>query len=468
MPRNIYLYHLDYEVQTLFGLDDFRQVSQQKVYKESENILKVAILLCDGELILPASNYFESDLGFNLLNSMDLSKHTDDVLFNMISSSYSLSELLEKKQVEHGNNIDRVGYHYADFINPVGEVYLPGILSKRKQSASVDIKRAWMDNEGREKLAKQIFVTFPKVYSAGKLEQAIGDVPEKLGERAYIGRYITPFFDPMISNRKSFENLINCFITKEYIRSFLDEFNAAFITDIPLFRAECILPQDDKYEKISYVEYRRKLNEQTYNGISAWKYVLSCNIEKLLEFKRSDCWRRVINPTDARIQIEGIREESNMSKQVIGEQKRDVFIVHGHDDAAKYELARTLEKCGFNAIILHEMANKGKTIIEKIEEFSDACYAVILYTEDDLGRDKNVKNGEKYRARQNVVFEHGYFMGKLGRDKVSALVKGNVETPGDIAGIIYIDMDSRGAWKNQLAKDMKAAGIDVDLNKFMS
>ena len=63
---------------------------------------------------------------------------------------------------------------------------------------------------------------------------------------------------------------------------------------------------------------------------------------------------------------------------------------------------------------------------------------------------------EKYRARQNVVFEHGYLIGKLGRDHVCALVKGNLETPGDISGVVYVSMDSAGAWKMQLGKNMKA------------
>lgn len=143
-----------------------------------------------------------------------------------------------------------------------------------------------------------------------------------------------------------------------------------------------------------------------------------------------------------------------------------VFIVHGHDDAAKQETARTLEKLGFEAIILHERADVGQTIIEKFENNSDVSFSVILYTECDLGRAKEAsKDAERYRARQNVVFEHGFFVGKLGRDHVCALVKGDVEIPGDLSGIIYIPMDDGGAWKMSLAKNMKAVGLPVDMNK---
>lgn len=145
-----------------------------------------------------------------------------------------------------------------------------------------------------------------------------------------------------------------------------------------------------------------------------------------------------------------------------------VFIVHGHDNAAKLEMARTLEKMGFDAIILHEQPDAGRTIIEKFENYADVSFAVILYTECDLGRAKEMSvDSEKYRARQNVVFEHGFFIGKLGRDHVCALVKGDIETPGDLSGVIYVPMDNAGAWKISLAKDMRAAGLPVDMNKLI-
>ena len=131
-------------------------------------------------------------------------------------------------------------------------------------------------------------------------------------------------------------------------------------------------------------------------------------------------------------------------------------------------MARTLEKLGFEAIILHEQPNAGYTIIEKIAAYSDVVFAVVLYTECDLGRDKTKKfEEEQYRARQNVVFEHGYLIGKLDREKVAAFVKGNVETPGDISGVVYTTMDNAGAWKQELVREMRAAGLNVDFNKLI-
>lgn len=99
-----------------------------------------------------------------------------------------------------------------------------------------------------------------------------------------------------------------------------------------------------------------------------------------------------------------------------------VFIVHGHDEGEKQTVARFLEQCGFAAVILHEQADGGRTIIEKIEQYADVVFAIVLYTPCDIGRGKNEKRGTP-RARQNVVFEHGYLIAKLGRERVCVLVK---------------------------------------------
>ena len=143
-----------------------------------------------------------------------------------------------------------------------------------------------------------------------------------------------------------------------------------------------------------------------------------------------------------------------------------VFIVHGHEELAKETVARSLEKMGFDAIILNEQPDEGKTIIEKIEANSDVAFAVVLYTECDVGRDKTKpESANQNRARQNVVFEHGYLIAKLGRDHVCTLVKGEVETPSDISGIVYTSMDDKKSWEKRLYMNMKSVGINVDMNR---
>jgi predicted nucleotide-binding protein len=137
-----------------------------------------------------------------------------------------------------------------------------------------------------------------------------------------------------------------------------------------------------------------------------------------------------------------------------------VFIVHGQDDRARLEMSRYVESLGLEAIVLHEQASSGKTIIEKIEAYSDVGFAVVLYTPCDSGR-RSIASVERPRARQNVVFEHGYLIGKLGRPRVCALVKGDVETPNDISGIVYISMDDFGGWKEPLKREMKTNGYNL-------
>lgn len=144
---------------------------------------------------------------------------------------------------------------------------------------------------------------------------------------------------------------------------------------------------------------------------------------------------------------------------------KKVFIVHGHDDELKESAARLVEKIGLEAVILHEQANEGLTIIQKLEKQADVGYAIILYTPCDEGRKKGSRNS-KPRARQNVVFEHGLFMGKLGARRVCALRKSEVEMPSDAQGILYIEVkDGSNEWKHEVAKELKNAGYDVDLNK---
>lgn len=138
---------------------------------------------------------------------------------------------------------------------------------------------------------------------------------------------------------------------------------------------------------------------------------------------------------------------------------RRVFIVHGHDEAAKQSVARFLEQMGFQPIILHEQPNLGRTIIEKIEDHSDVGFAVVLLTPDD---ECVTPDGNKKRGRQNVILELGYFIGHLGRDRVAALKKGDLELPSDIIGVVYTDFDDRGAWKMDLAKELKGAGYAIE------
>lgn len=146
-------------------------------------------------------------------------------------------------------------------------------------------------------------------------------------------------------------------------------------------------------------------------------------------------------------------------------ENKKVFIVHGHDDNLKSEVALFIERQGLESVILHQQASGGKTIIEKLEERSDVGFAIILYTPCDVGRVASAKRNNP-RARQNVVFEHGFFIGKIGRDKVVALVKGGTEIPNDYSGVVYVNYNDNEGWKTEIGRELAHAGYEIDFMKF--
>lgn len=145
---------------------------------------------------------------------------------------------------------------------------------------------------------------------------------------------------------------------------------------------------------------------------------------------------------------------------------KQVFIVHGHNESIKLNVARTLEKLGLIPIILHEQPNEGRTIIEKFEKHSKVGFAVVLLTDDDEGKSKTTLDLQ-LRARQNVILELGYFIGKLGRERVVPLYMNDVELPSDLYGLVYVPIDSTDSWKFALVKELRAAGYTIDANKII-
>ena len=178
----------------------------------------------------------------------------------------------------------------------------------------------------------------------------------------------------------------------------------------------------------------------------------------LLDYKLRDI-RSLLNRSDL---IPSEIKSSTSPEPIAKSQSNEVFVVHGHDDAAKVNVARFLERLKLKPIILHEQPNSGTTIIEKIEKYSNVGFAIVLYTQCDVGGKD--ANSLLPRARQNVVFEHGYLIGKIGRSNVCALVKGEVETPGDISGVVYTVLDANEAWHYKLAKELRASGYSIDMN----
>lgn len=153
------------------------------------------------------------------------------------------------------------------------------------------------------------------------------------------------------------------------------------------------------------------------------------------------------------------------SEQIFGDK---IFIVHGHDEAAKQKMARFVESLELPPIILDEQPSRGQTIIDKFEEYAvEAGFAIVLLTSDDVGAIKEKLDNPEPRARQNVILELGYFLCGLGRERVRILYEEGVELPSDIYGLSYVQMDRHGGWKLEMAKEMASVGIPIDLNKLV-
>jgi hypothetical protein len=146
-----------------------------------------------------------------------------------------------------------------------------------------------------------------------------------------------------------------------------------------------------------------------------------------------------------------------------GPSDKDIFIIHGHDHGTKDSVVLFLTRLGLNPIVLHEQANRGRSVIEKFEDYASVTYAVALLTPDDVGEAKAKADKLRPRPRQNVLFEFGYFIGKLGRTHVCGLMKGDVEIPSDYSGVLLISLDD-ASWQMQLLKELRAAKLPINVD----
>ncbi len=171
-------------------------------------------------------------------------------------------------------------------------------------------------------------------------------------------------------------------------------------------------------------------------------------------------------------ELTSIRKEEEVGITIKSSTKLSnrVFIVHGQDEKMKEAVARMLEGIGLEGIILHKKANQGRTIIEEFVDYSDVSFAIVLLSPDDMAYEKQQSPNEaKFRARQNVIFELGFLIGKLGREHVLAIYDElkDFEMPSDYAGVLYIPYDNAGNWRFQIVKELKACGYNVDANKLL-
>lgn len=247
-----------------------------------------------------------------------------------------------------------------------------------------------------------------------------------------------------------------------HLDQFANGFDAAFLT----WRQEVVVVLARAYGKNSEEVARFESISFESRSVLAGSYVFQTGSKQADLFLRSRIDE--LTPTAG---VESVRiRAKRKSKATNGK----VFIVHGHDHGMKETVARFLAKLNLESVILHEQSDQGRTIIEKFEQHADVAFAIALFSTDDVGASnleisdslsKPIESSLKPRPRQNVVFECGYFIGKLGRKKVAVLHADGVEMMSDYTGVAYIPFDAGDAWRTRLFKELKASGFHLDANK---
>lgn len=201
------------------------------------------------------------------------------------------------------------------------------------------------------------------------------------------------------------------------------------------------------YSRTGNTDYQKKWNEGKQELIN----LVNVMIEELTLFQK-DITR------------------NTLEKQITQPKNNKVFIVHGHDSELKNDAERFVHEIGLEPIVLHRQVDKGSTIIEKFEENSDVGFVFVLLTPDEItytvdqAELQDEEREKELRARPNVIFEFGYFVGKLGRERVCCLHKGDIVVPSDLSGLIYKKVDdSIESQAYQIIKELKAAGFDVKI-----
>ncbi len=141
----------------------------------------------------------------------------------------------------------------------------------------------------------------------------------------------------------------------------------------------------------------------------------------------------------------------------------EVFIVHGHDEEMKNIAEEFIVNLGLTPIIFHKAPNHSRSIIQKLNDLSNVNFVIILLSGDDFGFPQSTNHeNAKLRARQNVIFEMGFFLGKIGQNRTFTLFKSskNFEFPSDLAGVLYEPLDEKGDWKIKLIEELKLIGYN--------
>lgn len=292
--HDIFIYHLDAELLKLYiNPSRYNPKTVEEVFS---CVLKIAFLLCgaNNHLLIPASHFFESDIAYNNLSFF--SSFLEDDLIHLLSQSGNFQLFLEKKMEQHEGHISAEQFHYKDYYKNDNGLYLPGSYHKREKSSSKEIRKNWLSSIGNKDIWDPYYEMIDYSDSYSVFEEKLGKIPERLGKRAYISEYIVPLMELNPKVHPQTDRFLNAFITKEYIKNYLLEYeNATALKDIPFIDSNEILPQIPERQYISYIYYERRLGQITYHDMPAIEYIKRCSAHELKGFKSSLEWLTILN-----------------------------------------------------------------------------------------------------------------------------------------------------------------------------
>ena len=143
---------------------------------------------------------------------------------------------------------------------------------------------------------------------------------------------------------------------------------------------------------------------------------------------------------------------------------KEIFIIHGRDQDTQTMVAGFLVQLGLKPVILAKRASQGLSVAEKFQQHAHIGFVIAVLTPDDIDSPQSV-SARNSRTSQNVFFELGYCAGRLGREHVCVLTKGNIDIASTEAGIVAISLDDAEGWKVSLIRELKSAGFDFDASQ---
>jgi predicted nucleotide-binding protein len=429
-PTNVFLHFFD----THFLTVKAQAVPISRLKAECRLATRFSILSAERTLI-PAASYFETDVCRTILG--ELEPLYDTGLLFLVGGGEDILEFIEDKRGQYSRKSEA---HRRYFSRPPRR--LPPFLS-RTGSATQDIIHRWstcLEIPGR------IAAIFHKtgVQPPRNFEREWNRVPERLGRRAFIVDHVEPLVLPRLDHR-TVRNRLHAIVNPAYFESFTKEYQAGVVQDLLYLEANYPVPSSG-----TNLPYRRLIEECRKQGLLP--RIDNAEAMDLIGLRYETTWLETVAAAGVQPdRLEVVRQYVATGGVMEGLRS---FIVHGHDETEKLALKNYLQNTlkWPEPVILAEKPSGGKTIIEKFEEHSKNIDVVfVLLTPDDVGGAAGAPSAS--RARQNVIFELGYFAGKFGRTSGRAILlrKGDLDLPTDLAGIVYIN----------ISKGIEAAGEEI-------